>query len=597
MRLPGPEPGTPASAGFLTFHMPNRFSLALLLLGAAAGFLPGPARSQAGIDFGPNVAVFDPTMTREFIQSQFNAVFRAQEKSQFGPARYALFFKPGVYTVDANVGFYTQVSGLGLMPDDVTINGWVHAEADWSGDNGTVNFWRDAENMAINPPGGKDRWAVSQASPFRRMHIKGDLQLDPRGHGWSSGGFMADTKVDGEASSGSQQQYITRNSDLGSWSGSVWNMVFVGVAGGPAQHFPRPSHTVIDKAPVIREKPFLCVNSAGLYQVFVPALRSNSAGTSWSGAKPAGTLLPISQFLIVKAGMTAAQMNDALAQGKDLLITPGIYHLGQTINVTRPDTVVLGLGLATLVPDNGIVAMRIADVDGVTVSGLLFDSGPVKSPILFQVGPAGSKADHSANPTVLHDIFTRIGGAGAGKATASIVINSNDVIVDHTWLWRADHGAGVGWSDNTADYGLVVLGNDVTVYGLFVEHFQKYNVIWAANGGRTYMFQNELPYDVPSQMSWTNGTHNGYAAYKVMDTVTTHEAWGLGSYCYFNANPSVVDDHSFEVPDKPGITLHDLLTISLDGKGTITHIINEAGESTGPRTEPQYLSGYPLPPQ
>ena len=118
------------------------------------------------------------------------------------------------------------------------------------------------------------------------------------------------------------------------------------------------------------------------------------------------------------------------------------------------------------------------------------------------------------------------------------MVNSNNVIGDHMWLWRADHGSGVGWTTNTADTGLVVNGDNVTMYGLFVEHYQKYQVIWNGNGGRTYFFQNEMPYDPPNQAAWMNGSTQGYAAYKVADSVTSHEAWGLGSYCYFNVNPS-----------------------------------------------------------
>lgn len=555
---------------------------------------PAPA-SAAVVNLGPNVAVFDPTTPRAKIQTVLNAVFHAQEKSQFGPARYALLFKPGAYSFDANVGFYTEVAGLGLSPDDVTVKGFVRAEADWSGDNGTVNFWRAAENMAVSPPGGKDRWAVSQASPFRRMHILGDLQLDPRGHGWSSGGFVADTLVDGEASSGSQQQYLMRNSQVRNWSGSVWNMVFVGDAGGPTQHFPNPSHTVIERAPVIREKPFLTIDAAGNYSVLVPPLQANASGTTWSGKRPTGVLLPLSQFLIVKQGMTAAEMNAALAVGKNLLITPGIYHLEQTLSITRANTVVLGLGLATLVPDRGVVAMQVADVDGVNIAGLLFDAGPVSSPILLEIGAGKSVVSHAGNPTSLHDIFARVGGAGPGKVGTAVVINSNNVIVDHTWLWRADHGEGVGWTINTADNGLVVNGDNVTIYGLFVEHFQKYNVFWNGNGGRTFMFQNELPYDPPSQMSWMNGMHKGYPAYKVADTVTTHEAWGLGSYCYFTADHSIVTEHAFEAPNKAGIRFHDLLSISLNGCGTIENVINDAGGPTGRTTTPRYLAAYPLP--
>src|SRR6266542_3709247 len=184
------------------------------------------------------------------IQGRLNSVFRQQEANQFGTNRYALLFKPGTYNVDANVGFYTQVAGLGLSPDDVTINGAVHAEADWFQGNATQNFWRSAENLSVTPSGGSDRWAVSQAAPYRRMHVRGNLQLDDGG--WASGGFISDTKVDGQIRSGSQQQFLTRNSQMGSWSGSNWNMVFVGDQGAPAGNFPNPPFTVVSQTPTVR---------------------------------------------------------------------------------------------------------------------------------------------------------------------------------------------------------------------------------------------------------------------------------------------------------------------------------------------------------
>ncbi|WP_407675337.1 RICIN domain-containing protein [Peterkaempfera griseoplana] len=556
-------------------------------LGAAAT-PPPPAGTP---DFGPNVTVFDPSMPAATIQSRLNTVFGQQESNQFGAQRYALLFKPGSYSVDANVGFYTQVAGLGLSPDDVTINGAVHAEADWFQGNATQNFWRDAENLSVNPTGGTDRWAVSQAAPYRRMHVRGNLQLDDGG--WSSGGFIADSRIDGQVRSGSQQQWLSRNTQWGSWTGSNWNMVFVGDVNAPANSFPNPPYTTVAQSPVTREKPFLYVDSAGAWKVFVPAVRSNTQGTSWASGSQPGTSLPIDQFFIVKPGATSADINGALAQGKNLLFTPGVYHLAQTINVTRPDTVVLGLGLATLVPDNGITAMTVADVDGVNIAGLLIDAGQVNSPVLMQVGPAGSAASHAADPTSLHDVFFRIGGAGVGKATQSLVVNSSNVIGDHMWLWRADHGSGVGWTSNTAANGLVVNGNDVTMYGLFVEHYQQYQVIWNGNGGRTYFFQNEMPYDPPSQAAWMNGSTRGWAAYKVADPVTTHEAWGLGSYCYFSSNPAVVAEHSFEVPDRSGVRLHDMVTVSLGGTGTINHVVNSTGGPSNSASNVADLVSYP----
>ncbi|MGW3245772.1 RICIN domain-containing protein [Streptomyces sp. NPDC001070] len=526
-------------------------------------------------DLGPNVSVFDPSMSSASIQSRLNQVFGQQESNQFGSQRYALLFKPGSYSVDANVGFYTQVAGLGLSPDDVTINGAVHAEADWFQGNATQNFWRSAENLSVNPTGGTDRWAVSQAAPYRRMHVRGNLNLDDGG--WSSGGLIADSKIDGQVRSGSQQQWLSRNSQWGSWTGSNWNMVFVGDVNAPANTFPSPPYTTVAQSPVTREKPFLYVDSTGAYKVFVPALRTNTQGTTWAGGSPAGSSLPIDQFFIVKPGATATDINGALAQGKNLLFTPGVYHLDQTLNINRADTVVLGLGLATLVPDNGITAVSVADVDGVKIAGLLIDAGTSNSQTLMQVGPAGSTARHTADPTSLHDVFFRIGGAGVGKATQSLVVNSSDVIGDHMWLWRADHGSGVGWTSNTAANGLIVNGTNVTMYGLFVEHYQQHQVIWNGDGGRTYFFQNEMPYDPPNQAAWMNGSTRGYDAYKVAPSVTGHEAWGLGSYCYFNVNPSVVADRAFEAPAVSGVRFHDMVTVSLGGTGTISHVINNSG--------------------
>ncbi|MFJ5521335.1 RICIN domain-containing protein [Streptomyces griseoluteus] len=542
-------------------------------------------------DFGPNVTVFDPSMPAATIQAKLNSVFAQQQTNQFGSARQALLFKPGTYSADANVGFYTQVAGLGLSPDDVTINGAVHAEADWFQGNATQNFWRAAENLSVNPTGGTDRWAVSQAAPYRRMHVRGNLALDDGG--WSSGGFISDTKVDGQIRSGSQQQFLTRNSQMGSWAGSNWNMVFVGDQGAPAQSF--PTYTNVASSPTVREKPFLYVDAAGAYKVFVPALRANAVGTTWSGRTPAGTSLPLDQFFIVKPGATAADLNAALAAGKNLLVTPGVYHLDQTLNITRPDTVVLGLGLATFVPDGGITAISTADVDGIQLAGLLIDAGTTTSRTLVRIGPDGAAAVHAADPVQLSDFFVRIGGATVGKATDSLVVNSADTIIDHTWIWRADHGNSgtVGWTTNTADTGLVVNGADVTAYGLFVEHFQKTQVLWNGNGGRTYFFQNEMPYDPPNQAAWMNGGGKGYPAYKVAASVTGHEAWGLGSYCYFSTDPGVVADRAFEVPNTSGVRFHDMVTVSLGGTGTISHVINNTAGPSNSGSNVAYLTNYP----
>ncbi|MCX5062643.1 coagulation factor 5/8 type domain-containing protein [Streptomyces sp. NBC_01396] len=552
-----------------------------------------PRRLPGGGDLGPNVLVFDPSTAG--IQAKLDEVFRQQESAQFGTGRYALLFKPGTYNgLNAQLGFYTSIMGLGLSPDDTTINGDVTVDAGWFNGNATQNFWRSAENLALAPANGTNRWAVAQAAPFRRMHVRGGLNLSPTGYGWASGGYIADSRIDGQVGPYSQQQWYTRDSAIGSWLNGVWNMVFSGVEGAPAQSFPNPPYTTLDTTPVSREKPFLHVTGSSDLHVFLPEKRTNARGVTWGNGTPRGTSLPLSQFYVAKPGVSAATLNQALAQGLHLLLTPGIYHLDQPVQVNRANTVVLGLGYATLVPDNGVTALRVADVDGVRLAGFLVDAGQVNSPTLLEIGPRGASRDHSANPTTVQDVFVRIGGAGAGKATTSMVVNSRHTIVDHTWVWRADHGEGVGWETNRADYGVVVNGDDVLCTGLFVEHFNKYDVQWNGQRGRTIFFQNEKAYDAPNQAAIQNGSVKGYAAYKVGDGVTAHEGWGLGSYCYYNVDPTIVQHSGFAAPNRAGVRFHDLLVVSLGGKGQYERVINETGSPTsGTSTVPSTVVSYP----
>ena len=547
-----------------------------------------------GGPLGPNVILFDPSMSSTTIQEQLDTVFTRMQSNQFGGQRDALLFKPGSYSgINAQIGFYTSIAGLGQNPDDVQIHGDVTVDAGWANGNATQNFWRSAENLSIYPSAGFTRWAVAQGTSLRRVDIHGDLNLAPNGYGWASGGFIADSRVSGTVQPYSQQQFFTRDSTIGANLNGVWNMVFSGVQGAPAQSFPNPAYTVVPQTPVSREKPYLYLDGGGNYRVFVPSLRTNSSGISWGSGNTPGTSLALSQFYVAHPGDSAATLNQALAQGLNLLFTPGVYHVDQTINVTRADTVVLGLGYATLVPDNGVVPMSTADVDGIRVAGLLFDAGPVNSPVLLQVGPIGATGNHAADPTTVQDVFFRVGGAGPGNATTSLLVNANNTLIDHIWAWRADHGTGVGWTVSRGDTGLIVNGANVTALGLFVEHFQKYEVLWNGNGGRTIFFQNEMPYDPPSQAAWRTGA-NGYAAYKVADTVTSHEAWGLGSYCYFSTDPSIVADRGFEVPRTPGVRMHDVLTVSLGGHGTISHVVDDAGGAAqGTATIPVNVVAFP----
>lgn len=564
------------------------------------------AAAPASPNFGSNVYIFTPDMAVSDIQATVDAIAAQQVSNQFGPQRYALLFQPGTYGSSNNplnfqVGYYTTVAGLGQSPTDVVINGSVYVRNQCFGPNNCIaldNFWRSLSNLTINvtTPGfgcySGEFWAVSQAAPMRRVEVNGLVTLMDycSGPSFASGGFIADSQFNGSTViNGSQQQFFVRNSQLDGWTNGVWNQVFSGVIGAPAQCFPASScggpYTTLATSPVTREAPYLYLDSSGNYNVFVPAVQTNSSGTTWASSPASGYSIPIGNFYVAQPTDTAATINNALHTGKNLILAPGVYNLDQSIKVTRPDTIVLGLGLPTLIPNNGIVPMTVASAEGMSISGIIIDAGATNSPVLLQVGDGHARSDNEASdPSALHDVFFRIGGAQLGKAATSLVVNSNNVILDDIWAWRADHGSGVGWTDNTADTGLIVNGNNATAYGLFVEHYQKYEVIWNGNGGTDIFFQNEMPYDPPSQAAWMESPGvDGWAAFKVADTVTSFKGYGMGSYSFFNQGVPIYAANAFEVPTTlPASSMNDLLTIFLSsaGSGGILNVIDNTGGSS-----------------
>jgi len=436
--------------------------------------------------------------------------------------------------------------------------------------------------------------AVSQAAPIRRLHVKGDLQLfawsQRHTQGWTSGGFLADSIVDGKVNPGSRQQWLSRNSRWTAWPNGNWNMVFVGCQNSPAATLPTPPYTVVDKTPVIREKPYLCVDKRAAFRVFVPDLRRDTQGVSWATGPTRGTSISLDRFYIAHPETSnAVEINLSLAKGKHILFTPGIYRLDQPLRVVRPNTILSGLGFATLVPTQGQPILSVADVDGVKIAGLILDAGPIKSPVLLEVGHTKTKVRHSVNPTCLYDLTVRTGGASLGLNDDDVRIESNDVVADQIWLWRADHGSHVQWNANPSKRGLVVDGDNVTLYGLFNEHHEEYQTLWNGEGGRVYMYQFEMPYDVPDQASWGSG----FASYKVAANVTRHEAWGMGVYCYFR-DAAVTATSAIEAPSAPGVRFHNLTTIWLNGrKGSeISHIIDQAVAAATASSHRQTLSEY-----
>jgi hypothetical protein len=589
---------------------------AFVLTGTASASLASVARHSSAPDFGANVIVLDPAMPQATIQSTLDAISTQQVPNQFGSQRYAIFFEPGTYGSAANpldfqVGYYTQVAGLGAQPSDVVINGAINVFNQCVAGvcNGTDNFWRSLSNLTLNvhlpssPPNyapysgdpftkfcdnSAEMWAVSQAAPMRRVIVNGSLVLQDycSPTGFVSGGFFADDEFNGGTiGSFGQQQFFTRNSNIDSWSNGVWNQVFLGDNGAPATSFGPGTnqYTTLPTTPVSEEAPFLFTDSKGNYNVFLPAVQHDSVGPAYGGGTEAGRSIPIDQFFIARPGTPVDAINAALAHGQNLLLTPGVYNLDQTIEVTHPNTVVLGLGFPTLIPRDGNVSMQTASVPGIKLSGIIFDAGAQSSPALLQVGKHAGGTHDANDPTLVQDIFFRIGGAEAGRATDGLVVNADNAILDDVWAWRADHGAGVGWNSNIADTGVIVNGDNVNAYGLFVEHFQKDEVVWNGQNGEDVFFQNEMPYDPPSQSAWTSApTTNGYPAFLVSPNVTSFHGYGMGSYSFFNQGVPIFATQAFKAPDTPNVQFRDLLTIFLDphGSGGISTVINGVGGST-----------------
>src|SRR5450830_1575696 len=225
---------------------------------------------------------------------------------------------------------------------------------------------------------------------------------------YASGGYIADAKsgfvINGKI------EVDNRCLDDGGWSNGVWDAVFAGVVGAPTDEaFPNPPYTTLDATPVSREKPFLFVDGRGRYNV---------------------------------------------------------YDIDKNIAVKGANTVVLGLGHATLTAVGGAVPLTVAEVPGVILAGLTIDAGDESSPVLLRIG---TKNDHhgrdgndgpdnkvdALNPTTLNDVYFRVGGPHVGKADVSLEVNSDNVLIDHIWAWRADHGAAgsVGWDVNTGRNG------------------------------------------------------------------------------------------------------------------------------------------------
>lgn len=500
------------------------------LAAAAHAAEPNPPRWPSTVHvIGPDSADANATI---------NGIYQQQRAALYRPQRVAFLFLPGVYTVDVPVGYYTTVHGLGARPEDVSFVGQHGVHQAEPGRN-LIQFWRSAENLANRPASGRVVWSVSQASPLRRMVVDGDLVLGTAADTQGSGGYISGVKVLGQLNFTMQQQWIARNCEVGARGISYFedpprsvNFVFVGTHGSPTPTTtctdsatnpvsPQPQKLVSGSTPLSAEKPYIRIDSqgSGKYELVTPKAVAGSSGTQWGAADE--WVDGFEKVFIASNTTAVGIINAKLAQGLHVILSPGVYELPEPIQLGRrrrqrqreggggqDDSdgyqVLLGLGLATLIPLHGGAAIEVADgAKGVRVCGILLQAGPVTSKALISVGGKVATTDAATadgavgEPIVLADVFARVGGPGvdpetglgpAVSATVMMEINASNVLLDNVWLWRADVQNGHRVRD--CNHSLVVNGHNVTAYGLAAEHVQSDNVVWNGEHGQVFFCES-----------------------------------------------------------------------------------------------------------
>lgn len=367
--------------------------------------------------------------------------------------------------------------------------------------------------------------------------------------------------------------------------------MYLGCIGAPNTHCGNTDGaipaTTITVTPKIAEKPYI-ICDGGRYKLMVPNYETNKVGhtNGWQNAVE----VDFSQVYVAHESDSAATINAKLSQGLHIVIQPGNYRLSESLKVTHSNQVILGIGMTTLISSGGQPIIEVGNVDGVRIAGLLLQAGPIKSETLLKVGTKGY-AGSAATPVVLNDIFARVGGPTTAEEETDVMmeVNSGHTIIDHTWLWRADHDiSGIVKNErHKVKNALIVNGDNVNAYGLFGEHVLEDIVLWNGNNGNSYFLQSEIAYDT-SQDHYAN---RGFAGYVVANNVTSHNAYGLGVYTFFRDN-KVVLPSAIKAPMKSGIRFTNSVGVFLNGNGGMQHVVNNAGGSVHQGVVDAYLCTF-----
>jgi hypothetical protein len=536
------------------------------------------------------------------------------QQGHFSDDRIALLFKVGTYDIDVQVGYYVQALGLGKNINDVEFiskNGVFCPCIDKGGAGSLDTFWRSAENFTTK----NMLWAVSQASPLRRLHIKRNLLLHDCGQ-WASGGYLSDVKVNGNTEMGSQQQWYTHNSEFGKIpSNNVWNFVYTGCKGAPETKYRTNSNDLgvynISNTPLCAGKPFITCDDNNNYFLEVPEVLKNNNGVT----NLSKTINFNNVYVTNPKHDNDSTIQYYLDRNSHIVFTPGIYQFKNSIIPKFNDQVILGIGLATLVgPTNGNPCIYVpSKLRNIRIAGLMLQASKLNEDVkkinscLLTIGEKNNNETPNEDniSVVLSDIFIRVGGSDLDKNVSTntmVKIHSNFVIIDHLWSWVSDHSKLaegeeplpkekyhlVTQGEFSCNIGLHVTGDNVYAYGLFVEHCNKYMVYWEGNKGQTYFYQSEFAYHIDKKYE-----EEDYCSYYVDENVEEHLCIGGGAYSFCRDNECIVKS-GFKCPNKKNIKFINVFTRYLNGNDGIKSIINGEGEEVGKDENKRKLSSIDI---
>lgn len=560
---------------------------------------PGVVNGNATFDYykGSNKYVNDTSDLNSFIYELYQYMGQNYETTsedeyiamQFSQERYVFLFVPGTYyNVNMLLNYYISYIGGGSTKDEVIfLQSTLIAppSINFPKLGGLDNFWRSAENFTIDSTNSNypSKWvkyneyfsdtvllSVSQAAPIRNVLLNNTslytFQISSKisyASVFCSGGFMSDITFNNNAKNklnfGGQQQFYSRNItsiDPNSISGGAWNTVFNNTR--PESSTNMTGHRVTNSGSInIPLKPFYSISKDSI-------IDENNE---------------ISNFLICNTNTELTVINNALNDNKSIIFTPGYYLYSEPINITKSNTILLSMGMVTIENTTGSECLVINDnLNNVKIAGLIIQATDKSTQITNSLIKVGDTIKNNSNKIYLYDIFIRVGGPYLkpnydNRVETMVIVNSNNVLLDNFWLWRADHtdtiDQGLGTNNAVCNNALIVNGDNIKAYGLACEHTLEDIVIWNGNNGEVNFYQCELPYDVKEQWDYSGFQING-------DNFT---GYGMGVYCFFaekwQAATETFTNQAITITGS-SYNLTNIFTVFLDsvnGRGSINSVV------------------------